>query len=102
MRNIKYFRYFFDYMRDGDYPFYEKFFMLAALAYIVIPADIIPDFLLPVGLLDDSLMLGGVVLLGGKILKGYFEHTVKKRTAEIKAKQKKKDDGRPYDIEEDW
>ncbi len=102
MKNIKYFKYFFDYMRDGDYPFFEKFLILAALAYIVIPADIIPDFLLPVGILDDSLLLGGIVLLGGKILKGYFEHTVKKRTAEIVEKQNLKDKNKSVDIEEDW
>ncbi len=102
MKNIKYFKYFFDYMRDGDYPFFEKFLILAALAYIVIPADIIPDFLLPVGILDDSLMLGGVVVWGGKLLKGYFEHTVKKRTAELAAKNRLNNGNKATDIEEDW
>ncbi len=87
MNNIKYFKYFFDYMRDGNYPFWEKLLILLGLAYIVIPLDFVPDFLLPVGILDDSVVLGAVLLWGGKILKGYFEKTVEQRIKEIKAKQ---------------
>ncbi len=87
MDNLKYFKYFFDYMRDGDYPFFEKLLILLGLAYIVVPLDFLPDFLLPVGIIDDSVVLGAIVLWGGKILKNYFETTVEKRVAEIKSKQ---------------
>ncbi len=92
MDNLKYFKYFFDYMRDGNYPFWEKFLILLGLAYIVIPLDFIPDFLLPVGILDDSVVLGAILLSGGKILKNYFEKTVEQRLKEVKTKQRAKTD----------
>ncbi len=77
-------------MRDGDFPFFEKFLMLAGLAYIVIPADFLPDFILPVGLLDDSAVLAAIVLAGGKMLKKYFEKTVEQRIDQVKNKRKQK------------
>ncbi|WP_416137544.1 YkvA family protein [Halomonas sp. HK25] len=45
----------------GDYrpvPWHAFLWMLAALVYLVSPLDLIPDFLVVVGLLDDVVIVG--------------------------------------------
>jgi uncharacterized membrane protein YkvA (DUF1232 family) len=42
---------------DGDTPLYVKAVLTSALAYFVIPADMIPDFLAGIGYTDDATVL---------------------------------------------
>ena len=57
------FKFLFDMITDKEYALDKKtYFMIAgALAYVVFPIDIIPDFILGVGFLDDAFVLGFVV-----------------------------------------
>ncbi len=54
-----------------DTPWYVKAILLAALFYLVLPADLIPDWLFGLGILDD---LAVVSLLVGAALKLINNH----------------------------
>ncbi|HYE09234.1 MAG TPA: DUF1232 domain-containing protein [Patescibacteria group bacterium] len=51
MKNIKYF---FDYLKDKEVPFFKKGLILASFLYFILPTDIVPDFILAFGWLDDA------------------------------------------------
>ena len=51
MKNIKYF---FDYLKDKEIPFFKKGLILASFLYFILPTDIVPDFILAFGWLDDA------------------------------------------------
>jgi len=48
---------------DPDTPHHVRAMLLAALAYFVLPADVIPDFLVGVGFGDDAAVLLGTISL---------------------------------------
>jgi uncharacterized membrane protein YkvA (DUF1232 family) len=52
-------------VRDPDVPFYLKALPLAAVLYVLIPTDLIPDVLPGLGQLDDitALVLGGKIFI---------------------------------------
>lgn len=50
MKNIKYF---FEYIKDKEVPFFKKGLILVSLLYFVLPTDIVPDFIIGLGWLDD-------------------------------------------------
>lgn len=47
-------RYFFEYIRDKNIPVYKKGLILGSLLYFILPTDIVPDFILGLGWLDDA------------------------------------------------
>ena len=51
MKNIKYF---FEYLKDKEVPFFKKGLILLSLLYFVLPTDIVPDFIIGLGWLDDA------------------------------------------------
>jgi uncharacterized membrane protein YkvA (DUF1232 family) len=51
LKNIKYF---FDYLKDKQVPFFKKGLILASFLYFILPTDIVPDFILAFGWLDDA------------------------------------------------
>ena len=64
------FKLLFDMITDKEYTVDKKTYLMiaGALAYVVFPIDIIPDFILGVGFLDDAFVLGFVVKqLSGEI-----------------------------------
>ncbi len=66
------FKLLFDMIRDKAYEVDKKTYLMiaGALAYVVFPIDVIPDFILGVGFLDDAFVLGFVVKqLSGEIEK---------------------------------
>ena len=66
------FKLLFDMIRDKEYEVDKKTYLMiaGALAYVVFPLDVIPDFILGVGFLDDAFVLGFVVKqLSGEIEK---------------------------------
>ena len=66
------FKLLFDMITDKEYAVDKKTYLMiaGALAYVVFPIDIIPDFILGVGFLDDAFVLGFVMKqLSGEIEK---------------------------------
>jgi len=64
------FKLLFDMITDREYTLDKKTYLMiaGALAYVVFPIDIIPDFILGVGFLDDAFVLGLVTKqLSGEI-----------------------------------
>ena len=55
--------------RDPDTPKAAKGMMLAALAYFVLPTDVIPDILAGVGFTDDAAVFAALIAVVGKHLK---------------------------------
>ena len=55
--------------RDPDTPKAAKGMMLAALAYFVLPTDVIPDLLAGVGFTDDAAVFAALIAVVGKHLK---------------------------------
>lgn len=57
------FKLLFSMITDKEYAVDKKTYLIiaGALAYVVFPIDIIPDFILGVGFLDDAFVLGFVV-----------------------------------------
>lgn len=55
--------------RDPDTPAAAKGMMWAALAYFVLPADVIPDVLAGIGLTDDAAVVAAVIGVAAKHLK---------------------------------
>jgi uncharacterized membrane protein YkvA (DUF1232 family) len=43
--------------RDPETPFRVKAVLMGALAYFVLPVDVVPDFLVAIGLVDDAAVL---------------------------------------------
>ena len=46
-------------LRDGRVPVWPKGLVALAVVYLLLPVDLIPDFLLGIGWLDDLSILGG-------------------------------------------
>ncbi len=55
--------------RDPETPARAKGMMFAALAYFVLPVDVIPDILVGVGFTDDAAVLAALITLVGRHLK---------------------------------
>ena len=57
------FKLLFDMVTDKNYTLDKTTYLMiaGALAYVVFPVDIIPDFILGVGFLDDAFILGAVM-----------------------------------------
>lgn len=55
--------------RDDDTPIAAKGMMLAALAYFVMPVDVIPDFIAGLGYTDDAAVFTALMAVIGRNLK---------------------------------
>ncbi len=47
----------FEYVKDKEVPFYRKLLIIIAFTYFIFPVDIVPDFIIGLGLLDDVAVL---------------------------------------------
>lgn len=45
------------YIKDDEVSVYKKLLILGSLLYLVFPMDIVPDFIIGLGLLDDAAVL---------------------------------------------
>ncbi|MHB1394777.1 MAG: DUF1232 domain-containing protein [Clostridia bacterium] len=45
------------YLRDKDVNFFKKLLIVGSLLYLVFPVDIVPDFIIGIGILDDITVL---------------------------------------------
>lgn len=51
MKNIKYVFY---YIKDRKVPWYKKALIAGSLLYFILPIDIVPDYIIALGWLDDA------------------------------------------------
>lgn len=51
MKSIKYF---FEYIKDKEVSIFKKGLILLSLLYFILPTDIVPDFIIGLGWLDDA------------------------------------------------
>jgi len=59
---------------DTETPGYVRAVLLAALAYFVVPTDVIPDFIAGLGFTDDaSVMLTAITAIGGHLKPRHHE-----------------------------
>jgi len=67
---------------DKDTPFRVKGILLAALAYFILPVDVIPDFLLAFGFTDDIAVLTAAITSVSANLKPAHRKAARKALAE--------------------
>ena len=68
-------------LRDPEVPFYLKFLPFLAVVYLFVPVDLVPDFLVGLGQLDDLTIL----LVGAKIFVELSpQHVVVRHMAQIR------------------
>ena len=63
--------------RDPATPMAAKGMMMAALAYFVLPTDVIPDVLPALGMTDDAAVIAAVIAIVGKNLKARHKDAAK-------------------------
>jgi len=63
--------------RDPATPMAAKGMMMAALAYFVLPTDVIPDVLPALGMTDDAAVIAAVIAIVGKNLKSRHKDAAK-------------------------
>jgi uncharacterized membrane protein YkvA (DUF1232 family) len=71
--------------RDPTTPAAAKGMMMAALAYFVLPTDVIPDVLPALGLTDDAAVIAAVIAIVGKNLKPRHKDAAKAFLAKLSA-----------------
>ena len=50
------------YLKNKNIPVYKKLIIVACLIYIIFPADIMPDYVIGIGILDDLVALASILL----------------------------------------
>jgi len=63
--------------RDPATPMAAKGMMMAALAYFVLPTDVIPDILPALGMTDDAAVIAAVIAIVGRNLKASHREAAK-------------------------
>lgn len=66
-------------MRDRHTPWRHKVILAGAIAYFVLPADAIPDFILPIGYADDAAAIAAAI--GAASMSIHEEHRQQARRA---------------------
>ena len=69
--------------RDKETPVAAKGMMMAALAYFVLPTDVIPDMLPALGMTDDAAVIAAVIAIVGKNLKSRHKDAAKAFLAKL-------------------
>ena len=69
--------------RDAETPAAAKGMMMAALAYFVLPTDVIPDVLPALGMTDDAAVIAAVIAIIGKNLKSRHKDAAKAFLAKL-------------------
>ncbi len=71
--------------RDPATPMAAKGMMMAALAYFVLPTDVIPDILPALGMTDDAAVIAAVIAIVGRNLKASHREAAKAFLARLSA-----------------
>ena len=71
--------------RDPATPMAAKGMMMAALAYFVLPTDVIPDILPALGMTDDAAVIAAVIAIVGRNLKASHREAAKAFLAKLSA-----------------
>ncbi|HUQ84806.1 MAG TPA: DUF1232 domain-containing protein [Candidatus Limnocylindrales bacterium] len=71
-------------LRDKRTPFMGKIFLGMAIGYLLLPFDLIPDFIPVLGQLDDLLIVPGLFIIGIKLIpKEIIDECRKKQNREL-------------------
>lgn len=62
--------------RHADTPLWIKGFMLAVVAYLFSPIDLLPDFLVLLGITDDLIVISAAMWFLGKVIPDRVRHSL--------------------------
>ncbi|WP_299397775.1 YkvA family protein [Pelagibius sp.] len=82
---------------DPGTPLRVKALLMAALAYFILPADIIPDFIAGLGFTDDATVLFTTISLVSGHVKGRHRHRARRALVQLGFKDGSFKDGGPRD-----
>lgn len=71
--------------RDDETPIAAKGMMLAALAYFVLPIDVIPDFIAGLGYTDDAAVFTALLAVLGRSLKPKHKEAARRDIERLRA-----------------
>ena len=66
-------------MKDREQALWKKILVAGSVVYLISPIEFVPDFFLPVGLLDDLVLWGCILTLLGDTLDSYASAGKKRR-----------------------
>jgi uncharacterized membrane protein YkvA (DUF1232 family) len=87
LKNIKYFM---EYIVDKKVPLYKKGMILLSLLYFILPIDIVPDFIIGLGWLDDAVVAAFIWNALSSEMREYIADKKHKEGRIISLEEKKK------------
>jgi uncharacterized membrane protein YkvA (DUF1232 family) len=72
---------------DAATPRHVKALLLAAIAYFVVPTDMIPDFITGIGFVDDASVLAGAINRVRRHLKPHHHERARQALAHLRGEQ---------------
>lgn len=84
------------YVFDKQIPFYKKILIIISLLYFVFPVDIVPDYIIGLGWLDDAVVLSFIWFATKSEIDEYGEKQIpkKKYTSKVVELSSKRDKNR--------
>jgi uncharacterized membrane protein YkvA (DUF1232 family) len=69
---------------DGDTPAYVRAVLLGAVAYFVLPADLVPDILAGIGFTDDASVIAAAIAAVGRHMTPEHRAAARQRLARLR------------------
>lgn len=83
-------------LKDKDIPFYKKVLVVLTAIYVISPIEMVPDFILPIGYIDDIILVTFIIFL----LKDDIKRYIKPKSYSKKYKGKEIIDDVEYTVED--
>ena len=92
-------------LRDKEQSLWKKALVIGSVIYLISPIEFVPDFLMPIGLIDDIILWACILILLGDTLDGYATKPRKTKRNFVNYKKKFKGstviDNVEYEVTED-
>lgn len=75
-------------LKDREQALWKKALVIGSVIYLISPIEFVPDFLLPIGLLDDIILWACILVVLGDTLDEYAKKTKKTKRKFVNYKKK--------------
>lgn len=84
-------------LKDKEIPWYKKVIVILTIIYVISPIEFLPDFILPIGYVDDIILVIFIIFL----LKDDIKRYIKPKSYSEKYKDKDIIDDVEYKVEDE-